>query len=99
MLEKMIWSNEIIKDPDPSDIYWGTISNNNDFSTALVYNQNQFKRFCRETLETDSRYDLTEISNPRYMWWTERYPFKYPCKVQFWSHFEGSMLYLAIEYI
>lgn len=93
------WFKGILKHPDKHDPYWQIISTKDEQEIAIVYNQNQFKKFCRKTLCTDNRYNLDEISNPKYMWWSERFPISYPCKVQFWSHFEGSMLFLAIEYI
>lgn len=67
-----------------------------DSSTALCKNQNGFSKFL---MDLDTRGYIKNDIQDGVVLSPERYPSKYPCVVQVWEHFEGSMLYIAIKYI
>ena len=89
----------LIVDPNSlfNDCYWQmegapNVNSNNKWKesyTALCLKQKDFKKFVRLT-DYDVDWDVCFSE--------ERYPHKYPCLVQLWTHFEGSMIYTAIEY-
>jgi hypothetical protein len=79
------------------NIYWqlngvSNVNSNNKHKesyTTLCLKQKDFKKFVK----------LTDYDVGRDVCFSEeRYPHKYPCLIQLWDRFEGSMIYIAINY-
>jgi len=65
------------------------------YYTAICYNQNGFKKFL---MDLDTKGYLLANTQEAVCYSEERYPSSYPCTVQIWHHFEGSMVYVDIKY-
>jgi hypothetical protein len=78
-----------------NDIYWQLKSLENNLYTSICYNQNGFKQFIKD-LDKDC-YLLANIQEENCFSET-RFPKNYPCIVQIWRHFEGSMVYVDVIY-
>lgn len=82
--------------PDKTDIYWGMCDVEDKYNTAICLNQNGFKQFL-SAIDNGNGLVLSDVQNNR-SWSGKSYPEKYPCAVQLFSHFEGSMTYLNVKY-
>jgi hypothetical protein len=78
-----------------NDIYWQLKRLENNLYTSICYNQNGFKQFIKD-LDKDC-YLLANIQEENCFSET-RFPKNYPCIVQIWRHFEGSMVYVDVSY-
>lgn len=91
-IEHLVLTNLVHK---YNDIYWQLERLENNLYTSICYNQNGFKQFIKD-LDKEG-YLLAEIQEERCFSDT-RFPKKYPCIVQIWVHFEGSMVYVDVSY-
>lgn len=96
MNRKYIYYNIMTNvDEKYNDIYWQLSSLESGLYTAICYNQNGFKSFIKDL---DPNEYLLDNIQMEMCFSPERFPKMYPCVVQIWSHFEGSMIYVDCNY-